>query len=498
MNPQPTPPTVINRTSERAAFRERLDLMRRGDPVFECVLFVHGVSNVGKTTLLNEMRREAKGLASAQIDFDREQHVDGRLVDDLYDGERGRVQVAKELLAQLSASSGFLPRGSIDAGLTDGQAAERLLGFINDLYRYTLQRPFVLMFDTIEDSDLTTFVWTQERILAQLLDRYRVLIAIAGRTPPNTVQRDLIYPLERRTEKLALRPFEAQDTLDQLAALGANQISLDLPDLAHYTGGLPGLNEAAAQRWLAGQRSTEQLSSHLVNAVILKRYASQVTREVQAELFTLSVLRQFDSLLLRELMDALWESKYDSGIGPVRTLLRKLQQTRLVEPHPDGYGYTVPHDLRLVLDRYWQDTDPVSHLCVHRIAARWFKKQVAEGDYVAIADRIYHLGGIWRDLEEHADLECPIVPDESELRLPKSPVETLLQELEAALQQLDDALKQPEETRKQLGMNGYRAFDLVNKIQTVLKQPEFVTVLKPETIDALVERCVAFSHTLDK
>jgi len=473
-------PVIIGRLEETEEAIHRVEQMLSGLSVPDCVVFYHGVPSVGKTTLLHEIRRQCagRGVPSALVDFDREQIADGCSVDGIYDGLSGRVKVAERLMKELARSADFLPDRPINSDLSPDEATERLLDFARGLYQFGHQRPFALFFDTIEDADPEAFLWVQERILEPFLNQFRVLIVMASRTEPNTIRRDLTYPIERRTTKYRLEPFDGGWTDEQLNTLGAQDVALRGADLTRYTGGLPGLNRDAA-RWLVQKRPVDQLLSHLVDEVIFKRLAHRVPGDLKAEVLAVSALRQFDSGLLRRLTRSLWPAKYAAtGMGPTRQLLQRLQQTRLVEPHPDGYGYVVPHDLRVVLDAYWRETQPEQHFRVHQTAARWFTEQIKQSDYVAIADRLYHLGGLWRDVEEHPDLADHL---ESDLQPEPAVYDRLVYELRMAL----DALR-----------DHPRAYDLVNKIKNVLRGPEFTHILEPAIIEELITVCERFNSSI--
>lgn len=481
--------SVINRQEELGEFTLRLDRLRADLSVFDCVLFVHGVPSVGKTTLLGEMRRQAErlGVLTAQIDFDQEASVDGRLVDNLYDGPSGQVQVARTLMQQFSENTGFQPERPIlpQSELAPDEAAGRFVDFARHIHISQGGRPFVLLFDTIEDGNPEMLLWVQNKILVPLLQQPgRLLVVLASQKRPNISRQDLIYPLERRMYRLHLRPFDRQSTETHLRELKSWE-GFQGDDPSFYTSGLPGLNVEAA-RYVALHNSTDDLLDHLVLKIIfrrLQRSKGATKDDVTIQILAVSVLRQFDSGLLRRLMNELWHDRYPSrGLGPVHALLLQLEQSNLVEGHPDGYGYTVPHDLRLVLDRYLQKNDLSQHFRVHLVAARWFKEQVENQDYVAIADRIYHLGGLWRDVDRSPGLAAQFDDDLEKAILSTDRAAHLMQELDAAL----DALKKRD----------YRVYDLANKIQNVLGLPEFKFVLDPQILKRLVAKCAEFKEEI--
>lgn len=491
-------PVLYRREEIRLAI-QRLDSLRAGSRVEDCVLFYYGVPTVGKSTLLREIKREAEkdSIATALVDFDRETTDDERQIDhERYDDEAGQVRLAQQLMHDLIRTSQYVTSETFVSDVSPDEAAQHLLDFARD--RFGTRHPFVLFFDTVEDADPATFRWLQEKILVPLIDselsdgeRPRVLVVMAGRTQPNLTIKELIFPIERRLRPHHLQPFSPQQTMEQLAVMRA-----DLPgvDIYEFTGGLPGLNDRAA-RWVVKEESEAGLARYLVDD-IFKRLARKQkeppkklsdTREV---ILAVAPLRQFDADLLQKIIegDDLFGGKY-AGIGfrGISQLLRDLQQTRLVEPHPDGYGYVVVGRLRFALDKYWRQDEPKKHFHVHQVAAEWFQAQVGQKDFPAIADRIYHLGGMWRDVNEH-----PYLTDNlhGELRLPLQQTELLkllAQELETTLGRIHSTYDN----------NPFRALKQVEKIKNVLSQEEFKILLASNVVSSLTEQCERFKEELE-
>jgi len=150
----------IEREAEIATAIGKIDELSRG-AVPDCVLFYYGVPTIGKTTILREIRKYArgKGLIMSSIDFDRSLLREERR-EDWYDGEEGRLHAIERLLQDFLETGG-LALGDVRVDdLRPDQAdlaAERLLKYARDVYNFK-QNPFVLFFDTIEDSDPDTFI----------------------------------------------------------------------------------------------------------------------------------------------------------------------------------------------------------------------------------------------------------------------------------------------------------------------------------------------------
>jgi hypothetical protein len=477
---------TVDRVAEIAVATERLEDLLRGRTVPDSVLFYYGVPTVGKSRILREIRNYAvrKGVATAWIDFDSSATLN-RSKGEYFAGSAGRLRIIEQLLRDLSRTSNFTS-GTIDVSDlgsdTLDDAVERLLAFVHDLSGLRQGKPLALFFDTVEESNIDTFLWLQQHILEPLISSIAILVVMAGRTQPNTIVRDLIYPLERRTFKVALEPFNDEQTEDQIGAIGAGELHGQGIKLIDFTGGLPGLNDAAI-RWMVGQdlyEPNDALRRHLVIELIFEKRLAWVDAQLRDRLLAVSPLRQFDSGLLRVIARDLFDPHYgSSGISAIRELLRSLQETRLVEPHPDGYGYVVPPYLRPMLDSYLQQKNIEEHFEVHRIAAHYFAEQVEQKDWVAITNRLYHLGGIHRDLDR-----APTVLQEqlraklpSDLQFQPADPQILLHELKSALERLF------------LGGQTDRAFDLTTKIRRVLNETEFDIVLDAEVRDKLVATC---------
>jgi len=306
---------------------------------------------------------------------------------------------------------------------------------------------------------------------------------MAGRTHPNKIGRDLIYPLERRAVKIALGPFDDKQTERQIAVIGAQELRGMGGELQRFTNGLPGLNDAAVRRLVQekSRRPDANLRHYLVVNLVFEKRLARVGADskLQRQLLAVAPLRQFDANLLRVLANE--RKQFDSedrpsNIGDIRSLLQKFQKTRLVEPHPDGYGYVMPRQIRPMLDDYFQQTELDNHFEVHRIAADYFKKQVDNKDSVAIANRLYHLAGLQHDLDIATPEVRPQLLERLDSNLRAGPID--LHRMSGELRQALDNLYK--------GNQADRAFDLGEKIKRVLEQLEFKEMMGPEIVEQLI------------
>jgi hypothetical protein len=483
---------MIERENQIAFAIERIDDMNQGRIVPDCVLFYYGVATIGKTTILRQIAQyaEKKGTTSAWIDFDRSGLRKGDRAN-WYDGTIGRIHAIERLLHDLSKTADLALGDVAVSDLLPNQAdlaAEHLLKFAQAVYRARQQKPFVLFFDTVEDSDLDTFIWLQEHILEDFVNEFRALIVIAGRRHPNKIERDLIYPLERRTVKIRLEPFDAEQTEQQIRAIGAKELYGIGDELKLFTNGLPGLNDAAVRRLVQEKqrRPDANLRRYLVAELLFEKRLTHVDDDpkLKQQLLAVAPLRQFDAGLLRAIASTLFDAAYSSSsIGALRNLIQKLQKTRLIEPHPDGYGYVMPQHIRPMLDNYLQQQNLVEHFNVHRIAADYFNQQVKGKDWVMIANRLYHLGGLQRDLEA--------APPDMRVRL----MERLDDDLRSRpidFQRMSAELRNTLDRISESNQPG-RVFDLTIKIQRVLEEVEFKEIMELETVDRLIRICADYS-----
>jgi hypothetical protein len=400
-------PDIINRKHELRLIQERLDGLNSGAAVTHPVLFFHGVQMVGKSTLLRKAYRLARsyGMPAVLLDFDREQLKLTTGMDNRYDGEARRVWLAHDLMAGLIKSADAPAARPIQPEWdTADEAVAKCLEYISWLQRF-LQKPVALLFDTLEELEYENLHWLQERLLSNLLDTRQVFVAFAGwayedHREPDKLHPRFIWPVSRRMLVHRLEAFDLSASQDQISNLGGLPDWLDTEQLLDVTGGLPGLNEQAA----LSQAETELDLLTAMVGVIFDRVARQQAQDLQEELLVLAPFRQFDPRLLGHVIETLnecWPDKYPQMDRPSsRKLLNRLRATTLVEQHPDGYGYVVPHDIRRVLDTHSRRRNLQQHFEVHLLAIRWFRDEIEKGDPVFIADELYHLAALWRDVAE--------------------------------------------------------------------------------------------------
>jgi len=393
---------IVNRVEEIRLVSTRLDNLIHNVPVPDPVLFFYGVPYVGKTTLLKYIYNKLvleRNLPAVLLDFDREQIRDGGTLANRYDGEAGFANLVNDLFVRLKESRKLADVTPASEEQNIQIDTTQLLSFIHQKQE-NLSRPIVLLFDTLEDIAPEIFIWLQERILVPLLQKGQLFVAMAGWTDHQESQQSLIWSVSRFTKVCPLRSFDAESTEIQLQTLRPGPARFTSKNILALTGGIPGLN-----RQLILQQGDIQdeigMISYLVNQVIFRRFSGRGLEEVRKELIAVAPFRQFDTRLFQHLLERLWPTSYKAmTLGQTRNTLRKLRLTSLVQQHPDTYGYTIPHDLRRVLDSYVYMSQPGQYLQINKLAVLWFRQEISDGDYTMVANELYHLAGMWRYIQE--------------------------------------------------------------------------------------------------
>lgn len=474
-----TPPSelrLINRVREARLIAERLDALVSREPILDPVLLFFGVPRVGKTRLLRESQRmaAARGIPTVFIDFDKEGKFDGKPIDDRYTNEKGKIHLAFDIINGLVTAADAPAAHPLKTTDSEEVSAEKLVEYVKWLQGF-LKKPVSLLFDTLEEAPEEIFAWLQEKVLTRLLETQQVFIAMAGWSDYRESSVRFVWPVLRQTRSHYLRPFDPEHTQMHLRLLGGAERWLSHKDLIQITGGLPGLNEEVALAEAATEGEA-QLLQHITDVIFTR--IGKNAKEAEKELLAISVFRQFDTPLLGFIMEELgktiggrWLAEYGKmDRRASRDLVKKLRATNLVVQHPDGYGYAIPHDLRIVLDTCQRKNNLEQHFSIHCFAVRWFHGEVAQGDAVSVADEIYHLAGAWRDVQESAGKL--IMP--SDLSSKEDRLVQLKARLEGGLKHLNDHKREDE---------------LREKIKSVLKSDEFKWVLEQGEIDALISYC---------
>lgn len=204
-------------------------------------------------------------------------------------------------------------------------------------------------------------------------------------------------------------------------------------------------------------------------------------------------MRLFDSGLISKIFSTFWPDRFgDHSLRQIRQLLNSLQDTRLVEPHPDGYGYAVPYDIRLVISQYWRLAEPKKYYKTQMLSVDWFLDQIISEDYVAVTDLLYHLRYLAIGFERDRNLVIGLMTNET----------ILLEKLNASqltdIFQSDFFISVIENTLNTMHNKSNRAFDLADQIKRILEKQEFIEAFETNLslLNKLQNACTSFKERL--
>ena len=445
----------IGRDIEISNFKEIVDSIKEGRPLTESVWFIYGVPLVGKTTLLSKVQNLARdrGIPTAGIDFDREKYDQVR-VDSRYDDDDGKVRLAQDIMNQLLGWLDDSPSSKILSGDDPLDASKKLVSEIERIHN-VFRKPVVLLFDTLEDVDHKTFEWLLRGIVQPIKD-YRTLVVMAAKTHYRELGLEIDWSVLRKMRVHKLEPFDEELSREQIRFLTKERATAWRNESSiQFTGGIPGLNKEVVN---APIESADETLGFMVD-IIFKRIVKRGIEDIRDELLIMSAVRQFDNRLLAKIAHHFWPEEHvvesrKAGLD----LAHRLQETTLVQLHPDGYGYVIEPDVRRILDSYERISEKQKHFDVHCLAYRWFKNEVEKGDIVSLANQIYHLLALWYDRNLDLSLAVPDdIPDGDERE------EQLKSIISGGLKNLD---------------GNSRAETIIGKVVQVLSEKEFLWFFK--------------------
>lgn len=405
MNPQnhssPINQVFLFREQPLGWARQQLNAIRTGQETAFPVWFLYGPADVGKSTLLNKVREEADAqeLPTALLDFQQESTK-----------KATRTLLAKEIMEQWERSYEHrLPPGRMILSSDDPEiATEKLLEYANKLHTSARRLPVVLLCDTLEQTSPDTREWLYQKVFLPLLQQGQSFIVLAAREHPDELLPVMDYNLTRRMKLDSLTPFSAEQSEQHLrllrknnkGALWIDEVSKEPLLLTSLTGGLPGLNEQVVLYSRENEEDIRLLRRYLVEEVVFKQIALGDPDSFREEILCVAAFRHIHNKTLACIANHFWPYKYPSKTSRTGIILaRKLRKTTLAIRHPEGYGLVVVPSLRQLIDDYARDRNLEQHFQTHVEGYRCATEDVNEGDFIAILNRIYHLGGAWQDWE---------------------------------------------------------------------------------------------------
>ena len=395
-----------NRTLEKEIIANFLLRIKEGlsSNVEDRVLYLYGIGMIGKSTLLDWthfVAAKENQIKSALVDFDREGKMPrrsqrSRLVGNCYDDESGRVQLAQDLYEQFTGGS-----------LQTQEAEKVSTEFVH--FANNSNEPLLIILDTIEDANQASFRWLQEEIIAPLLPTGKLGVIYAGLTKSENSKLYFPWAINRFLVTHHLRPFNENDTKIFNASL-APELIISYKD----TYGVPGYIKKLVVENRKKEPAVPQLENKLgfvVENIILKPRQKQLALavgKIKEYLRVAAIFRQFDDRLVENITrnPVLFNQNQSTDSGA--SLIREFLNTRLVEQHPDGYGYYIPHDVRRILDENLRETNLHKHFTICKEAFMWYRDEFQDGDAVSLADQIYYILEAWKDFNLDSSLQIPI------------------------------------------------------------------------------------------
>lgn len=396
----------VNREPQMRLLREALRHIRSSGPLFQTIFEFIGVPTIGKTTLINLLCCvcQDEGIPYAHIDFDAERNPHA------HDYLESPALLLTDLAAQLS----ILDKKPLQKAVEE---YERLITASEEKRRTALQNlahkfregvnqlsqqaPIVFLFDTTDEADPAVLSWLEEEVVSLLTQKGRCLFVFAGTAALHWRR----FEVRRRVRTERLEPFKPESVEDQLKQDKRH------PDLAqfsaqvyHLTGGLPmgnfvvskRLGELADEGRLIDHEMFSSYEPTLLDALIrdvIKKYVFKgVDEDLVDACYVLSLVRQFDLILLRRLLSEFVEAFADYPRNAYGGLLGTLNATHLIEWDEKRKGYTVDPTLRRILSQHIRIQNPERYKAVNQAALEVYQdwiERVADYRSIYIVEALY-------------------------------------------------------------------------------------------------------------
>jgi hypothetical protein len=405
----------VNREMQIEDFLSAIDRIRVLGSVFQTLYEWHGGPGIGKSTLVQLLKEKSEelGVPYTSIDFaeDRNSHAVlykediSLLVDDLLSGFRdNRVNQVQDVVEQ------YRKARDREKDLKLGEVARAFQRFIRNL---TEKGPVVLFFDETERADQDFVVaWLEKWIINPLVQNGRCLIVWTGRRP----QRWKRFEVRRRARVQELGVFDEESTEE----LFKKNSSYPLSDLAipirSLTSGHPYadaivlsyLDHLAREGRELREEQFDQIKSSLLDELVhsfVNSFAFKgLNREVVNACRVMSLVRQFDVIMLREILSqALPDTFGEYGRQAFGGLLSRLRSTQLVLWDDRRKGYALDPTLRNIIGEHIRRYNPELYLQVNRCAIEVYQDWIERsGDNrgVYIVEELYQQACANRVLEK--------------------------------------------------------------------------------------------------
>ena len=376
----------VNREEQIDDFLLALNRIETLGSIFQTIYEWHGGPGIGKSTLLKMLMGlcDERKVPYTFINFDPERNANARgysenistLVLDLVDA------FPKDLTGDVyEAIHQYEPTDSeSERELQLGKITTAFQNFVNELVKET---PVVLFFDETEKADQDLVVpWLEEWIANPLAQNGRCLFVWAGRRP----QRFKRFEVRRRVRTQELPVFDEKGTKKLFEKNSEYPLSdLTIP-VRTLTGGHP-FADTIILRYLDAQahkgRQPEKahfddlrlaLLNELSQNFVYKFAFKGLDPDVIQACEVLSLVRQFDIIMLREILSAAKPEIFGRyGRNEFGGLLSRLRSTQLVLWDDRRKGYALDPTLRRIMDEYICNGQAELYAEVNRTAIEIYK-----------------------------------------------------------------------------------------------------------------------------
>lgn len=414
---------LFNRERELSIIGDRVDILRGGGGVFQCVINFYGIPGIGKTALLRELFRRAQ---TGRWDGRPSEPFPVALSDlasntSFADQWRGGAAVLAELTRQLEEQSqqkesSFFKEFEAFQALPkpdphDEEAyhlfrwqAKRVADVFTIYVDRLIQRqPVMLLFDNTEKIPMEVFDWLEVEVLSPLVQSDRILLVVAGCSPVRWKR----FEVRRRVLLHKLDPPRPPEEFLERQSPRFSQLA---SDIARITFGYPWGNEVVLNELIKLQKTQTidrsnfdqfrpLLLNRLVEEVIENKVMAEVDPDLRCAFHTIAPLRQFDVSTLQAILPRFAPTMFaGKGGNYFLLMLNRMVDTMLVEWSAKRKGYVLDDTLRRILALDMEVRQPDQFMAINQRAIELYESWLEEapqihGGYIIdgyIVEWLYH------------------------------------------------------------------------------------------------------------
>ncbi len=404
--------TPVNRLDERGEFSSALERIRVLGSVFQTIYEWYGSPGIGKSELLKLLAEECHiaSVPYALINFKTKPELQADAP------TRGREEVnATGLIQGLLEGFGGLESKKVQDAIADYRSfstddkdikqrqlkhSDMARAFVQFVGEVSKRDPVVLLFDETEFADQDLVTWLEEWVLNPLIQNGKCLIVWAGRRP----QRWKRFEVRRRLRCQELKPFDNDDTVKLFKKNSTFPLEKFSEPVRRLTLGHPFADVVALRQldYLAKEGKIpplDQFSSietNLIDGLVQEFVEAYAFKYVSNELATacrmLALVRQFDVIMLREILTKTLPSFAKYQREEFGGVLSSLRATQLVWWDDRRKGYALDHTLRHILGENIRRHQPDLYAQVNQIAIEIYRdwiKNAGDNRGVYIVEELY-------------------------------------------------------------------------------------------------------------